>query len=657
MGPYGLNYNCSTKSGTHRVRRPALTNALKMAQQDKVDVIVCLKLARIDRKAPRRAWAIEAVAQFGVEFRFVNKAETRGKLPEGELADLQRFIEDMYDEREAKEIAERLSPGKLQRYKDGLPHGGSTGPDYGYAPGERRYKRGKAMGLLTWVKDEAVPDGQSRSKADWVRWLFDLVDATPVADLTIRGLTRALIAAGAPTATGTSNWGAKQVANMLHNGKYAGVGRNLRRRIIWKQRRDRITHERDETTQVKFRPDDETYAVDTDTCPPLISLEQYERVQEKLAKAAALNPRGGPRRTDRAAYSLVFDGYVRCAHCNVGRMSRKWDRQHKRPYYHCNKQSGIPSHQCKSHEINAWELDALVLRLLAHTITDPERIIELADAARGQLEAAESDAALTAASLAAHNKTLATIAAEQEKVQTALKALSGVSGMDGVAAEMRARVTALNVQREQVEADRAATLPAQARATERADFLRRLFTTRDWFFDFATGETGESGEPHLEIGWPGSRLGKDGEILHFSNLPLDQAAALLGVDEDQLDTLGLRIERGRSFSYRTDDGGEKWDETPDVVDTADVIECLLKRQPRDQFRKLLDDLEVVVLVTRPRSRAEWCRLGPTPVAERVSLQVLGTVVVRADAYNLTRLSQVTNAIGSLSSPPDLSSPG
>jgi DNA invertase Pin-like site-specific DNA recombinase len=153
-----------TKSGTHRVRRPALTQTLKMAQQDKVDVIVCLKLARIDRKAPRRVWAMETAAQFGVEFRFVNHPQTRGRLPEGELAAMQRFIEDMYDEREAKEIVERLSPGKLQRYVDGLPHGGSTGPDYGYAPGERRYKRGKPMGLLTWVEDTTVPAGQSTRK-------------------------------------------------------------------------------------------------------------------------------------------------------------------------------------------------------------------------------------------------------------------------------------------------------------------------------------------------------------------------------------------------------------------------------------------------------------------------------------------------------------
>src|SRR5258708_22076364 len=101
-----------------------------MAQRDEVDGIVCLKLARIARKTPMRYWAMETAAQFGAEFRFVNHPQTRGKMPDDEVAQLKRFIEDTYDEREAKEIVARLSPGKLARYEQGLPHGGRNGPLY-----------------------------------------------------------------------------------------------------------------------------------------------------------------------------------------------------------------------------------------------------------------------------------------------------------------------------------------------------------------------------------------------------------------------------------------------------------------------------------------------------------------------------------------------
>src|SRR5262249_31453042 len=116
-----------TKSGMRQVRRTVLKKVLAMAQREEVDVIVCLKLARMDRQPPRRWAAIQMAKDAGADFRFVNHPATRGKLPDGEVADLQRFIEDMYDKREAKEIVDRLSPGKLARYTQGLPHGGRAG--------------------------------------------------------------------------------------------------------------------------------------------------------------------------------------------------------------------------------------------------------------------------------------------------------------------------------------------------------------------------------------------------------------------------------------------------------------------------------------------------------------------------------------------------
>ena len=99
-----------TKSGMRQVRRPVLKQVLGMAQRGEVNIILCLKLARIDRRMPMRYAAMQTAKEYGVEFRFVNHPETRGKLPEGEMANLQRFMDDMYDEREAKEIVARCPP-------------------------------------------------------------------------------------------------------------------------------------------------------------------------------------------------------------------------------------------------------------------------------------------------------------------------------------------------------------------------------------------------------------------------------------------------------------------------------------------------------------------------------------------------------------------
>jgi hypothetical protein len=92
----------------------------------------------------------------------------------------------LFDEKEARVIVDRLMPGRLVRYQQGLPHGGGHGPDYGYREGERRYKlgrdgrKGRPLGCLTWAVDEP--------KARWIRLLFDTVDTTDVTDLSYRKL-------------------------------------------------------------------------------------------------------------------------------------------------------------------------------------------------------------------------------------------------------------------------------------------------------------------------------------------------------------------------------------------------------------------------------------------------------------------------------------
>jgi DNA invertase Pin-like site-specific DNA recombinase len=622
------------KTGMRQVLRPVLKEVLRMAQQDKVDVIVCLKLSRIDRKAPRRYYVMQVAADYGVEFRFVNHPETRGKLPEGEVAELKRFIEDMYDEREAREIVARLSPGKRKRYEQGLPHGGRGGALYGYADGVRRYKgehegrQGRPLGLLTWVIDEA--------KADWVRWLFKTADETTIHDFSLRGLARDLETRGAPTATVGAHWSAKQVYNVLRNGKYGGKGENLRYEVTWGKYTNSATHEVFDNFQVRMR-EGGTFPVPLSAVPAIVDAAVWERVQEKLDHLRDQHNRGGPRRTDAIAHSTLLDGYIRCAHCG-GKMTRYWGSRAKYPFYQCMKRSGTPFHPCKPHQIAAPTTDAFALRLLAKVLTDPEKILELAGAAETQLAKAEGDVSLTAARLRAYETRLDAIMADQDKLRTALKALSTVPGMEGAIADTRARLDALDQDYDATAAERDALVPAQSHANARADFLRSLFTTRDVVLNFTLPYTNEEvGEPYLAIGSQGVRAGPNGERLPHGHLSLPQAAAPLGVTEADLEDLDLPIEPGHQI--RVQDGGtyvEDW--MPAQILTSDVVCYLLERQSRERFRQILRDLEVVVKVERPRSRADWARLGPTPVAARVSLQVLGAVVVRSDVTNLSRFS-------------------
>jgi DNA invertase Pin-like site-specific DNA recombinase len=119
-----------SKTGMRNVKRPVLREVLKLATRGDIDVIVCLRPARIARRAGKRYQAIETARDYGVEFRFPKYASARGKYPGGVEGLLEQFKDDLYDEKEATEIADRLSPGRLARFRDGLPHGGGNGPNY-----------------------------------------------------------------------------------------------------------------------------------------------------------------------------------------------------------------------------------------------------------------------------------------------------------------------------------------------------------------------------------------------------------------------------------------------------------------------------------------------------------------------------------------------
>jgi DNA invertase Pin-like site-specific DNA recombinase len=97
--PYAF---AESKTGMRNVERPMLDKVLKLAMGDEIDVIVCLRPARIDRRAGRRYQAIQTAMDYGVEFRFPKYAADRGKYPGGIAGLLEQFKGDLFDEQEAR---------------------------------------------------------------------------------------------------------------------------------------------------------------------------------------------------------------------------------------------------------------------------------------------------------------------------------------------------------------------------------------------------------------------------------------------------------------------------------------------------------------------------------------------------------------------------
>src|SRR5262249_31765001 len=134
-------------------------------------------------------------------------------------------------------------------------------------------------------------------------------------------------------------------------------------------------------------------------------------------------------------------------------------------------------------------------------------------------------------------------------------------------------------------------MKASACRTRRSRALQGTSYSLAKIQDFATFRPVQ-GEPHLEIGWPGFRHNPGGDPITYTQVLLPQAAALLGVSEDEVKTL-VPVEEGKLGTIPLNDGTTEWYTGPDTVLLSDVVYCLLTQMPRDLLRKLLRDLDAV----------------------------------------------------------------
>jgi hypothetical protein len=627
-----------SKTGMRQVERPVLDLVLGMAHRHEVDVIVCLDLKRIDRKKHRRYQAIQNALDFGAEFRFVCFPETNGKLPEGELAEIQRFLQDLHDEKEAVEINARMTPQREARYEQGLPHGGRYGPAYGYAPGERTVTRlGRPKGLATLVEDP--------EESAWVKWLYQTVDDEEDFDkISVRDLTRQLIRLGAPTASREGEWFVKQVRMILRNPMYCGRGRTRRWRLDyrWVENKDTgrvfekpTMHDRLHTEEWKTK----TYPYAKGAVPILIDPEQWDRVQAKLNDAAKRKNRGGPRRTDALAHSSLLDGMIFCATCGM-KMTRFWHDAKGHPYYHCSRRASQPEHECRGQNVRADKADLHVLNLLAGLLVDPELLLKLADAAEVQ---ANTEVALASAAEAAYQQQLREIEARRTHLEIALKALSAIkdADMSGEIQGVRDKLARLDQDRLDAEQARDNAVPRKVRALQRQELLGAISTHRRWLINFGDEdwqlEDGRILKPYEEL--------EEGPLVVRKHLWASAAAELLGVPEDELP---MRVEENYYYEQEPDPNNPDelittYETIEKTVSRADVIYYLLRAAPRERIRTLMRDLGVVVVVKRPRSRGEWRQHGTTPVSERVFLIAQEALQVGFDEANVCVITSLPSS--------------
>jgi chromosome segregation ATPase len=137
-------------------------------------------------------------------------------------------------------------------------------------------------------------------------------------------------------------------------------------------------------------------------------------------------------------------------------LKSNWLRSHAR---------SVPAHTSRS--CSFW---------IARALTDPEHILALADAARTQAADATAEMALADARLESAAERLRLLATERGKLTTALVALGALAGMEAEVATIRARLSALDVEQADLDALQAQASSRRGMASERAAFLRQIFT-------------------------------------------------------------------------------------------------------------------------------------------------------------------------------------
>ena len=258
-------------------------------------------------------------------------------------------------------IAERMRRGRQMKLKAGalLPW---TIPPYGYrsAPDRPRDPSG--------VQIEPAEGAIVREL--FARYLDDKG--------TLLSLARHLSQFSLPSPRGNPRWSAASIRGLLINPVYTGklyIGRSRSRpaRI-----RRSATHPLGNPAHGQEPTPAEAWIL-IGTVPALVSQEDFERVQVKLA----LNKKQATRNNKIHCYLLR--ALVSCGACQSACIARTTNGGLR--YYICRCQAqpiySQPDQRCRSRCIPAQQLDALVWEDLCRLITQPEYIIDALQRVRG----------------------------------------------------------------------------------------------------------------------------------------------------------------------------------------------------------------------------------------------------------------------------------
>ena len=617
IGPYS-----DKRSGIYNEQRDGLEAVEEHLRRREVDVVVVLNWDRLARVEERRHAAMYLAKRYGAEYCFA-ELEPDGKRPDTLEAKIIASVMEVVGEITRQQILANTRRGRLKRALQGIPIGGRGGAPYGF----RYAKEGEEFSV--WMPDEV--------EAPRLLWMFEQMANDE--RMSVRRLAIELNERGWRTREG-KDWSPSSVRDKIRNPVYCGKATLNHWKVTHEPKPNadgliydqRVLHKRTEEDENSFLP------IKEGTMPILIDPDLFQRANDMHEKRKNLHRKLADDRpaSPHPADATLFDGeFIKCADCHKN-MTRWWSQPRKRTHpegvvhYRDSSSGPTPSTACKLHVIPAAAVDELALRLLSFAITDPEKMIALADASQKRYAKAVAAGEIAAVHLEGYAARIEEIDVEIQRLDRKLK-LSDPNNPDDAEDidRYRERIAKLKLEKVTIEEEIALLVPKRDRALDRQSFLRRLIEVPELLFDFANNTVTETGRTCLAM---------DDTLL------VRQAAQLLGVDEVDVGEL-VPVTQDELFF---NEDAEARNSTLPTAGRADVLYTLLKRQSREHKHKLFRHLGATVEISRPWPRAEQAWRGKTPVEERVTL-CIGALRLRWPATSSNaKKENVTNFSAGLS---------
>jgi len=329
-----------------KLNRPGLDRLREKVRNHEIDLILITAPDRLARKYIHQVLLIEELEKFGAKVEFLDRPMSQD--PHDQLL-LQ--IRGAVAEYERTLITDRMRQGRLMKMKAGtllpwtiLPFGYRTDPQHPRDPTKVRIEESEAAvisEIFAWYAEEKT---------------------------TIREVCRRLQAHGIIAPKGDKRWSSSTINGILSNPVYIGIVYGERMRKV--ERKYRWSPLRVSRTEYSHKMLPPEQWIEIARIPAIISKQQYDLVQAKLAKNQQVSKR------NNKSHEYLLRAMVSCGVCSLACTGRASKNGYS--YYWCQSKHDClykgTEKRCQSRLIPVKQLDELVWRDLSEVIVHPESI-------------------------------------------------------------------------------------------------------------------------------------------------------------------------------------------------------------------------------------------------------------------------------------------